>query len=360
MPATNLREELLALLAKEAEYASPRPPPANPQGGFDGRGLLASGQDSRMASIRQQVCQWNYDSVDYFLVNREVVHLSMNYFDRYLAARRGERGDGGDGEGEVSPTTETVHLLALASLYVACKRQGTAAASSHDKEEDEEGPYCERASAKFRVKDFCKLSGGAYAPRMIEGMELMLLASLRWRLHPPTPMDFVYQFAKLLWLSLQDNNQEDCPEQGGSHAGGHNVIGEGGWSVFELARYQIELAVYSPELCQACPPSAVALASVLNATDSRIAGTDRTAVSAHVRHSFLHRLRCLGERFQEDHMVVSVQQARMVLATLCPKIIALPRQEAGKVPSLLEYELPKDQLLADESISPVGVDSDLV
>lgn len=343
MPATNLREELLALLAKEAEYAHPCPPPA------DGS---SSGEDSRSAAIRQQVCQWNYEWVDHFLVSREVVHLSMHYFDRFLVARRGEGGRGIEG-GAPPLSEELSHLLALASLYVACKRQGAAAAIQSPGDEDG-GLSDERASARFCIQDFCDLSGGTYGQRMIEGMELSLLGALRWRLHPPTPSEFLTRYAKLLSLSMEDIHDDDdhrCRQedlQTGHHGGG--------WSVFELARYQIELATYSPELCHACPPSAVALAALLNAMDSRPVRTDRTAAPSRIRGSFLHRLQFVGGGFGEDAMAASVQQARIALKTLCPETIVLPGQEEAL--SSLEYELPKDQLLADLSTSPVGVESD--
>ena len=346
MPAAGLREELRALLAKEAEYAHapPRPPPANPQGAVEEEPGVPNRGDRRLAAIRQQVCQWNYDTVDYFLVSREVVHLSMNYFDRYLAARQGKEGG--------PLTAKMSHLLALASLYLACKCQGATAASD-----------CSQDDVRLRLKDFCKMSGGAYSPRMIEGMELTLLAALRWRLHPPTPTDFLYRFAKLLWLSSQDSDDDDEDDQqphGQDDAltEGEDAGGDGGWSAFELARYQIELAAYSPQLCQACPPSVVALAAVLNATDSRLAGTDRVALPPRVRRAFLRRLRRLGEGFGGDRMEAAVQRAQVVLKTLCPETIALPRPEAESVASPLEYELSKDQSLVDESISPVGVDSD--
>ena len=333
MSAGNLREELQALFAKEAEYAPPPPPPAPL-----GEDVAAAG-GAGAAAVRTEICQWKYDVADVLLLPREVVHLSMEYFDRYLAAT------------PRPPSPALARLLALACLTVAGKRQGallTPPAPSP----------CDGRRAAHAVHDLCGRLRETYGPRPLEAMEQSLLATLRWRLHPPTPADFLGRYARLLAWAWRD---EDGVGDGDGGDDG------GGWSAFELAQYQVELAAFSPELCRATPPSAVALAALLNAADAHAVGRPGAVVPPGVRRSFLRMLRRCGGG---DGGETAVRRARQVLKTLCPATIVLAGQEAapgGEDPRpstaatgapattpapILEYELPAPP-------SPVGVDIDL-
>lgn len=341
MPACNLREELLTLLDKESEYA------LTPGGALAAPASPPSDEDE---SMRHSVCQWNYECIDYFLFDREVVYLSMHFFDRYLAAQAAE-----DGEGK--PSLMLCHLLALSSLYAACKLHGASALANPPSDGS-----LERPRATIRLQDFCRMSRGVYCPQMIEEMELSLLSTLQWKLHPPTPTDFLIRFAKILSMLLKD---DACDRFMGRDA---DSVGKG-WSVFEVARYQVELAVYSAELSRGFLPSKVALAAMLNAMDSKIVRTRKTIIAAHVRQSFLVHVRCLGGdfaylNFEGDDIV----EVRTTLKTLCNKTIVLPGQIVDESPpssdiaftpipdesKSFEYELP--DVRSSSSVSPVSVD----
>jgi len=338
MHTINLREELLALLNKELEYIA------------DISGPSSEDDDESFDAMRRNVCQWKYECVDYFQFDREVVYLSMNYFDRYLAKQTS------------MPSTALSHLLALSSLYVACKLHGVASAESSSSETSSEtnsSPILNPGRVRIRLDDFCSMSRGTYCPQMLEEMELSLLANLQWKVHPPTPTDFLNRLMKILSLLLSNDQQINA---GADHAGK-------GWSVFEVARYQIELAVYVPELSQQFLPSKIALAAILNAMDSKIIGTKRTIISPQIRHSFLQHLKCLGGGFAGlDVDGEDVVEARMTLKKLCSKTIVLPNQIIDESTShdtsfapitpeakSFEYELPEVESLAGSSISPVCV-----
>jgi hypothetical protein len=121
-----------------------------------------------------------------------------------------------------------------------------------------------------------------------------------------------------------------------------------GWSVFEVARYQLELAVYDHGLCQKIPPSTLAFAAMLNAMDSKIVKTKRTVVSALIRRSFIYHLRGVGGGF--DHLNVrddELVNVRLTLKKLCSKTIVLSEvyvdDTANPAPAakvkMFEYEL---------------------
>jgi hypothetical protein len=320
--------------------------------------------------MRRNVCQWNYDCVDYLLIDREVVYLSMNYFDRFMAAHWAASSDLED-----RSFAELTHQLALSSLYVAIKLHGVATDSSPCQSSSYEpsSSTSRKAGRPRRIspEDFCNLSRGTYLPRMLEEMELSLLAQLQWRLHPPTPTDFLLRYAKILSLALSHDDV-----YGQYVAGDIDNVGKG-WSVFEVARYQIELAVYDMDLCRNFPPSRLALAAIMNAIDCRTVRTERTIISPFVRRSFINRLKCLGGEYA--HMDVAgddIVEVRRSLKKLCSRTIVLPGEILDATPSsdmsefapiadeakMFEYELTdviELQSASGSSISPVNVAADL-
>jgi hypothetical protein len=358
MPTTNLRQELLSLLNKELEYAPlPLAVAATCAGPSDGDG------DS-LDALRRNVCQWNYECVDYFLFDREVVYLSMNYFDRFMAAQIAAS------DRTYRTSVKLGHLLALTSLYVASKLHGVATGPSPCPSYEPPASARTGRPRKIRLEDFCIMSRGAYCPRMLEEMEMLLLTNLQWKVHPPTPTDFLIRYVKILSLVLSYYDRYDqCI------ASDMDVVVKG-WSAFEVARYQLELAVYDHELCRKFPPSKLALAAFLNAMDSKIVRTKRTIISPLARLSFLNHLKCLGGGFA--HLNVEgddIVEIRSSLKKLCSKTIVLPGEILDDAPSIditftpiaaeaktFEYELPDvpaAQLASGSSISPVTVAADL-
>jgi hypothetical protein len=128
---------------------------------------------------------------------------------------------------------------------------------------------------------------------------------------------------------------------------------ESGWSVFEVARYQTELAVYNRDLCQKFPPSTIALAATLNAMNSVVVSTRRPVVSSQVRTQFMHQLHSLGGAdLQDDDDIV---QARTLLKRLCSKTIILPGKAEEETSSeSTEYELPDIQSFEYDSKDETG------
>jgi len=354
MPTDGIQEELITLLNTEKQYAPPSPDSLSPitlfsssSSASDDTDVIAMTSSSLEEEddekddvddiMRRNVCQWAYEFVDYCLLDREVVVYCMHYYDRYISSL------------SAPPSDALSRILALSCLYVAVKIHGTSSSSTNAAD----SPSIS-LSKRLTLQHFCKMSRGEYCPQMIEEMELSLLTTLNWRLNPPSPTDFLTRFVKILSLLLKDDII--CGQQVGKV-----------WSVFEVARYQIELSVYSPHKFSA---STIALAAILNSMDSKIVQSKTSIVSSSISRSFLQHVKSLGGGFEQlDVDGVEIIVARTTLKKLCSKTIVLPGhiiedQESSKdiefVPiaeqvESYEYELPQVQ-----SVSPVSVTTDQV
>jgi len=107
---------------------------------------------------RQQICEWSYAVVDHFKLDREVVSVSMSYFDRFLS-RHSEQ-----------VNRKKYQLAAMTCLFMAVKLYGT---------------------RKLSVFSLIQLSKGHFNEDHILTMERMILHTLSWNVHPPTPLSIV-------------------------------------------------------------------------------------------------------------------------------------------------------------------------
>eukprot|EP00546_Thalassionema_frauenfeldii_P015449 CAMPEP_0178929212 /NCGR_PEP_ID=MMETSP0786-20121207/20431_1 /TAXON_ID=186022 /ORGANISM="Thalassionema frauenfeldii, Strain CCMP 1798" /LENGTH=336 /DNA_ID=CAMNT_0020605357 /DNA_START=146 /DNA_END=1156 /DNA_ORIENTATION=+ len=160
-------------------------------------------------SWREKITHWSYNVVDHFGLSREVVAISLNLFDRFLATR-GNKCNG-----------NMALLTSLTTLHLAIKLNDT---------------------KKIRISTLASLSRGQFGPKHIEEMEWVILNALQWKLHPPTAYSFIFYL--LLFL----------PEEATS-----SIRKE----IFELSRYFTELAMCDSVLVSK-KASTVAYASVLN------------------------------------------------------------------------------------------------
>ena len=112
--------------------------------------LSSSGGNN--AKLRIKVIGWLYHVVDSHLLDRELVYVAMNYFDRYVSMHSWAR------------YSDALELVSVTSLYVALKifrNQGKCAS----------------------VASFSKLSKGQLTESDILNMEKSLLDTLQWRMH---------------------------------------------------------------------------------------------------------------------------------------------------------------------------------
>lgn len=116
---------------------------------------------------RRKMSSWIYTVVEYFpILPDEVAVSAMSYFDRYLAKRCGN-----------NASEQMVLLCALGSLRLATKL------------------YCQD---KVSMYSFILLGRGQFTEEDIELMEFDILAQLMWKVHPPSPIEFVIALIQLL------------------------------------------------------------------------------------------------------------------------------------------------------------------
>ncbi|KAG7355418.1 cyclin-like protein [Nitzschia inconspicua] len=161
---------------------------------------------------REKICEWAYQVVDHFDLNREVVSIAMNHLDRFLDTFT-EQVD-----------KNTFQLLAMTCLYLSIKLN--------------EYKHLLIPESKSSMDTILRLSRGAFTLPQMEQMEYEVLQRLRWHVHPPTPQLFVKHF--LFFLSVDQNE------------------------IHDLTQFMIELSVMDYFFVN-YKPSEVAVASLLNA-----------------------------------------------------------------------------------------------
>ena len=161
------------------------------------------------SSWREKICQWSYNVVDHFDLPREVVAVSLNLFDRYLATR------GNQCSGNMAL------LASLTTLHISIKVH---------------------SEKNIKISTLASLSRGQFAASHIEQMEWQIFKALNWKLHPPT------LFAVISYMLMLFPSEVH-----------HTVRKE----LFEVAIYVAELSVCDAFFVK-FPASTVALAAIMN------------------------------------------------------------------------------------------------
>lgn len=181
---------------------------------------------------REKICEWSYQVIDHFDFSREVVSVSIHYLDRFLATRRVDK--------------KAFQLAAMTTLFLAIKLF---------------------EPGRLGMQSMTELSRGYFSVDQMLTMELCILRSLSWRMHPPTAYSFGRHLLFLLPLKSVSMNVR------------HDVL--------ELARFLTELSVID-YFFVVHRPSVVAYAALLNAMeDIPCAGAAISDLVAEV-HSITH------------------------------------------------------------------------
>jgi hypothetical protein len=211
--------------------------------------LLDSEDNKLNVAWREKITHWSYNVVDHFELSREVVAISLNLFDRFLATQ-GNKCNG-----------NLALLTSLTTLHLAIKLHDT---------------------KKIRLSTLANLSRGQFGPDHIEEMEWVILNALGWKLHPPTAYSFIFH---LLLFLPQEANPSVRKE------------------LFELSRYLTELAACDSYLVDA-KASTIAFASILNVMND----ISYTHLSAGIREKFLRDVMDKANINYGDPDVVEVRQ----------------------------------------------------
>lgn len=194
---------------------------------------------------------------DHFDLSREVVAVSLDLFDRYLATRGNKC------------TGNMALLTSLATLHLAIKL--------HD-------------SKKIKISTLANLSRGQFGPKHIEEIEWKILATLNWKLHPPTQ----YAFVSHLLLFLPNEANPSVRRE-----------------LFELSRYLTELAVCDSYFVPV-NNSVVAFASILNVMEDM----SYARLSAGLREKFLREIaQRVGMSYRSPIVTSARERIRTMFAT---------------------------------------------
>ncbi len=192
---------------------------------------------------REKICEWCYQVVDHFDFGREVVSVTMSYLDRYLATRTVNR--------------RIFQLAAMTALYLAIKLF---------------------EPGKLRMSSLIDLSRGYFMAEHIVTMEDSMLQSLKWHVHPPTPLAYCRDFMGLVSGEINPVARHD---------------------VNELARFLTELAVCDYWFVTK-KPSSIALASLINAMELQ----GQCRIENRHKMEFLSRVAEIGMDITNDDEIV--------------------------------------------------------
>jgi len=253
---------------------------------------------------RRHICEWFYEVVDHFGLDREAVSIALNYIDRFLSQLLAFTG-------EVA-TIKRFQLVAITCLYLALKLHG----------QNEKG-----STEHVKLNHFVQLSRGLFHGAAIEGMEYEILKTLEWRVNPPMAVCFLRSLLHLL------------PER--------SIKVINAYSIFETARYLIELTSFSSEFSFRFKQSVLAYASILCSIEVT------PAVTMEARKEFLDAIASTTVLSSEmDH----VQQARSMIIDIWPE------DKLGQFDSFVSIAADRTAINQDtnsksssSSVSPVSV-----
>jgi hypothetical protein len=227
---------------------------------------------------RRSICSWSFEIVDHYRFDREVVSIALNYLDRVMANKTKKAG--------VLVTRKEFQLSAVTALYLAIKLHGETDAKDG-------GPRM------LSINAFVELGRGLFSIATIETMERSFLATLEWRVNPPTAVSFIASLLRLL------------PKKFKRLKSGANAI-------FEKARYLTELSVCVSTFSFQFKASEVAFAAILC---SVYALRESVPFSQEVRGAFLASV---AGATSLSPSTASVQRACTMLREVCPSVSDRP------------------------------------
>lgn len=120
------------------------------------------------AAARNQIAQWCINIMEAVGYEREYAAITMSFLDRFVATSEGR---------SVLLDRAQYQLAALTAIYTSVKI------------------HCPSALSPELV---AKLSQGQFSRQDLLAMERRMLAALKWRVNPPTTMDFIRSFLDLI------------------------------------------------------------------------------------------------------------------------------------------------------------------
>lgn len=267
--------------------------------------LVANNTIQITESDRLKLVDWCYNVVDQLEFDREIVAMTMELVDRFLSTPSNNNNNNiATIRKQILQDRRQYQLLAISSLYLTIKTT---------------------AKVVLGSEFFSALSHNSYTIQEIEDMEYTILASLKWRIHAPTPIEMAHS---ILALTLPATN-----------------LSKGTWGyILDEVRFQTEYAVRDYYFTTQ-RRSTIALAAIFNTLD-QIGENDRRAV--------LRALFCniAGRNLEFDLNIVLVI-ARTKLQGLVEGNDAIAEDVEGSVSTVVASSADTVMSSADTVVSSV-------
>lgn len=167
--------------------------------------------------FRSEMTAWCLRVVDFCKLNRKTVEITVSLSDRFLATPEGAM---------ARHNRSAFQLVFIASFYTAIKLHETKSISP---------------------EQVARFSNGVFTADNVQTMELALLDALKWRLNPPTSVDFVCKLMDLIPKEVMNDKMRRA--------------------ALELTLLQTEMAVSDYDFV-AVNASTRAYASIMNSLES--------------------------------------------------------------------------------------------
>jgi hypothetical protein len=225
------------------------------------RALHSEQPDIHNPVWRQMVVEWCYQVIDHISADRELVYITMNILDRFLAVRYSSDTTTCSSSGRCYLTDKKDYETAvMTALLMTMKLQGL---------------------SSLCISDLVKMSSNSVTSKDIIEAGKEIIQSLTWNKQIPTAARFAHALVQLLPETLDERIK---------------------MSIFENAVFQIELSVQD-EFCSHQPPSLIAWMAFENALSDTLLPPELKAsicsqVSTIMGHNYCINVRRRLQTFQ--------------------------------------------------------------
>lgn len=314
----NTDDELAALLLMESTgYQAPRKYLQMMSTACGEKVLVSPGVTEQW---RRRLCEWMFEVVDHFSFDREVVSVAFDYLDRSVSLACGSPESG------KALSKREYQLYAVTSLYLAIKVHGEMDGSSGER-------------LKLRISAFQDLSRGFFSVETIEAKERDILSLFQWRVNPPTCVQFLSYYVRLLpeW----DPSDFECSRE--------DVVCQ----IFDIAKYLTELSLFCSKFTFDYKPSMVAFGAIICALESM---QTAAPLPVAVIVGLLHNIRDVSHSLTPD--CSGIRDIVSSLKKLAPLMFTSVIRPLPRTVSLLEVETANPVAAAPKLLSAIPVYDD--
>mmetsp|Transcript_14238 Transcript_14238/g.26713 ORF Transcript_14238/g.26713 Transcript_14238/m.26713 type:complete len:409 (+) Transcript_14238:217-1443(+) len=238
---------------------------------------------------RQMIVNWCYQVIDHIGADRELVYITMNILDRFLAVyfytnknKNNNRQDVASSTGSGLLPSRSASSIRTRNYLTDKKAYETAVMTSLLITMKLEGV------SSLCITDLVQMSSNSVTSKDIIEVGKEIISSLSWNKQIPTAA----RFANALVHLLPDSMDE------------HTIV-----SIYDMSVFQIELSVQD-ESCSHYPPSLVAWMAFENAMDDvnipqDIRARVRMTISQELGHEYNYSLRTVLYKFQRHNHYLS-------------------------------------------------------